>query len=116
MNITKYDKQLFRLASYMSTETKFYTQLDDKEKLEYNKRKLAVLCDQKTVLQSKLALKKFMQDRCKAYPKFDKDKTLNDIWKIDDQIADIRSLQTPLVKKCILEPALKKIEEQKVSA
>jgi hypothetical protein len=113
MNITKYDKQLFRLASYMSTEDKFYTQLWNEEKLEYNKRKLAVLSNKKTVLQSELALNKFMQDRCKAYPKFDKEKTLNDIWKIDDQIADIRSLQTPLVQKKIAEET---VMNQKVSA
>ena len=110
MNITKYNKRLFRLASYMSTEDKFYTQLDDEEKMEYNKRKLAVLCNKKTVLQSELALNKFMRDRNKAYPKFDKEKTLNNIWKIDDQIADIRSLQTPLVDKCIVQPALEKKE------
>ena len=115
---------MFRLASYMTTEEKFYNQISDEEQLEYNKRKLAVMIDKQKMLRSELALNSFMKKRNKAYVKFDQEKTfksyprfnsknaLEQIHMIDVEISVVRNQQTPLIRKLIVNPL---INNQKVS-
>ena len=115
---------MFRLASYMTTEEKFYNQISDEEQLEYNKRKLAVMIDKQKMLRNELALNSFMKKRNKAYLKFDQKNTfksypkfgaknaLDEIHKIGVEISVVRKQQTPLVQKLIVNPL---INNQKVS-